>query len=200
MLPICGFLSLMNLFYNNLLINLRFRCKMSCVTTGLCIYDCLNFMFCHCVLLKPCRDRCFTPWTLGKWVLKVGIFGYTIFLVGKRRDEKLELMEGDGVYIELENDDGNLGIYLWGYVLQHVIFILARIPIFLLYSLLTCCCDKGETYPNAPNRDAPDFSDRLISFDYIEYELNGMGGNFPNHVIGLNELEYNRNLSIIRNH
>ena len=41
---------------------------------------------------------------------------------------------------------------------------------------------------------------RLISFDYIEYELNGMGGNFPNHVIGLNELEYNRNLSIIRNH
>jgi hypothetical protein len=30
------------------------------------------------------------------------------------------------------------------YILQHVIFIVARIPIFLLFSIFTCCCDKGE--------------------------------------------------------
>ena len=41
-------------------------------------------------------------------------------------------MEGDGVYIEYENDDGNLGIYLWGYVLQHVIFSWAYILKYLV--------------------------------------------------------------------
>ena len=176
---------------------------MNCVTFGLCIFDCINFVFCYCVLLKPCRDRCFTPWTLVKWVLKAGIFGYTIYLVNKREDEALAEREeslAEGVFIEYEEDDGNLATYLWVYVLQHVIFITARIPIFILYSLLTCCCDKGAEYPNAPNRDEPEFNDRIISFDYIDYELHGMGGNFPNHVIGLNEIEYNRNLSVIRRH
>lgn len=34
-------------------------------------------------------------------------------------------------------------MYLIVYLLQHPIFIVSRFPIFLLYSILTCCCDKG---------------------------------------------------------
>ena len=198
-IPVCLVLTLFNLFYNNLLINLRFRCKMNCVTFGLCIYDVANFLFCHCFLRKPCRDRCCSPWTAAKWILKGGIFGYTLFLLHKRAEErKAELSESALIDLQGE-DDGNLHVYLWVYVLQHVIFIVARIPIFILYSILTCCCDKGAEIPNAEGKDEPDFSDRIISFDYIEYELEGMGGNFPNHVVGRNEIEYHRNLSIVRN-
>ena len=60
-------LVLYNLFYTNLLINLRFKCKLRCYTIGLCIFDCLNFIFCYRILLKPCRDQCCgKPWTIGK--------------------------------------------------------------------------------------------------------------------------------------
>lgn len=44
---------------------------------------------------------------------------------------------------------------------MHPIFILARIPIFLVYAILTCCCDKGndleEGFP---------YEKLIISFDY----------------------------------
>lgn len=70
--------------------------------------------------------------------------------------------------------------------------MVARIPIFIIYSILTCCCDKGHDYP-----EEEEFKDRIISFDFTEYEL-GMLNNFDNHVYGLNEIEYNRNLSVIR--
>ena len=83
LLPIVGVLSLFNLLFNNLLINLRFYCKMKCVTVGMCIFDCINIVQCHCCLDKPCRDRCFTPWTIVKWVLKSAIIGYTVFILGK---------------------------------------------------------------------------------------------------------------------
>ena len=87
LLPIVGVLSLFNLLFNNLLINLRFYCKMKCVTVGMCIFDCINIVQCHCCLDKPCRDRCFTPWTLVKWVLKSAIIGYTVFVLGKLKGE-----------------------------------------------------------------------------------------------------------------
>jgi len=74
-------LVLWNLFYNNLMINLRFVAKMRCVTFGMCIFDAFNYLMCYCILRKPCRDRCFSPWTLGKWLIKGGIIGYTIYLI-----------------------------------------------------------------------------------------------------------------------
>ena len=74
-------LIMFNLFYNNLLINLRFYAKMQCVTCGLCLFDVINWLFCYCILAKPCRDRCVTPWTVGKWVLKAALLGTTIVLV-----------------------------------------------------------------------------------------------------------------------
>ena len=79
-------LVLWNLFYNNLLINLRFLTKMRCVTFGLCVFDAFNYLFCYCFLAKPCRDKCFTPWTLIKWLIKGGIMGYTVYLVMDKKD------------------------------------------------------------------------------------------------------------------
>jgi len=80
---ICGTLVLVlfNLLYNNLLINLRFAAKMKCVTFGMCLFDGINLCQCYCFLNKPCRDRCFTPWTIVKWIIKAGLIGFTIFLV-----------------------------------------------------------------------------------------------------------------------
>ena len=84
---------LWNLFYNNLLINLRLLAKIRCVTFGLCLFDALNFAFCYCFLVKPCRDKCFSPWTLGKWLIKGGIIGYTIYLVQQKKDDWEEAWE-----------------------------------------------------------------------------------------------------------
>ena len=83
---VCCVLVLWNLFYNNLLINLRFLAKMRCVTFGMCLFDAFNYLFCYCFLLKPCRDRCFTPWSLGKWLIKGGVFGYTIYLIMEKKN------------------------------------------------------------------------------------------------------------------
>lgn len=57
-------------------------------------------------------------------------------------------------------------MYLIVYLLQHPIFIISRIPIFILYSILTCCCDKGDEV-NA--RD--EYRDRVLSMDFIPYML-----------------------------
>jgi len=87
---VCAVLAFFNVLYNNLLINLRFKAKMKCVTFGLCLFDCANFTMCYCFLVKPCRDRCFTPWTLGKWLVKGAIFGYTIYLVRDKLEREME--------------------------------------------------------------------------------------------------------------
>jgi len=179
-----------NLFYNNLLINLRFYCKMNCVTFGKCIFDVINYLFCYCFLVKPCRDRCFTPWTVVKWLIKAAVIGYTIYLV---QDKKTRWADGFEVGT-LARDPGTsrLDIYLMVYLLQHPIFIIARLPTFLLYSILTCCCDKGDDI-----NEGNEFRDRVLSFDFIEFEL-GRLNNFENHPVGRNEWEYNRRLSFVR--
>ena len=74
-------------YYNNLLINIRFKSKMRSVTLGLCCFDAINFCFCYCFLVKPCRDRCFTPWSIIKWVLKIIIIGTTVHLIREKKSE-----------------------------------------------------------------------------------------------------------------
>lgn len=170
------------------MINLRFLAKMRCVTFGICLFDVFNFIFCYCFLVKPCRDRCFSPWTLVKWVIKAGIIGYTIFLIGDKKDR----WDDDFEINPLENASSRLDMYLIVYLVQHPVFILSRFPIFLLYSILTCCCDKGQEIP-----DDTEFEDRVLSFDFVEYEL-GRLNNFENHPVGRNEFEYNRRLSFVR--
>ena len=135
-------LALFNVFYNNLLINLRFYTKMQCVTFGLCIYDCLNYTFCYCILQMPCRDRCFSIWTTIKWCIKAAVMGYTIWLVQDMKERwEAKFEPGDLV---TEPGTTNLDTYLILYLLQHPIFIISRPPMFILYSILTCCCQKGE--------------------------------------------------------
>ena len=133
------FLTIWNLFYNNLLINLRFHCKVKCLTCGYVIFDFFNFLFCYCFLKKPCRDKCFTPFTIVKWIFKAGIIGYTIHLVMWKNKEWEDDIEGMITTI----DKSRLDMYMIIYLLQHPIFMVSRVPIFLIYSVLTCCCEKG---------------------------------------------------------
>lgn len=74
-----------NLFYNNLMINLRFFAKMKCVTFGLCCFDAFNYLFCFCILKKPCKDKCISPWTIIKWIIKAGVIGTTIYFVQEKK-------------------------------------------------------------------------------------------------------------------
>ena len=183
-------LVLFNLLYNNLLINIRFFAKMRCVTFGLCCFDAVNFCLCYCFLVKPCRDKCFSPWTVCKWLIKGAVIGYTIYLVQQKKDDWEDAWDA-GQY-DRDPTNSRFDMYLIVYLLQHPIFILSRIPIFLLYSIVTCCCDKGIDHPEDSK-----FESALISFDFVEYEL-GRLNNFENHPVGRNEYEYNRRLSFVR--
>ena len=160
---ICIVLSFFNLFYNNLMINLRFFVKMRCVTFGICLFDAVNCLFCYLCLVKPCKDKCFSPWTIVKWLIKAGIMGYTVYLI---RDKKAYWEDKFQVGSLEILEQSNLDMYLIIYLLQHLIFMVARAPIFLIYSILTCCCEKGEMLP-----DEFKFEDRILSPDFVEYEL-----------------------------
>ena len=67
-----------NLLYNQLLINLRFRCKMSCVTFGLCFYDCINCLQCFYFLKPCCIDRFSNKYGCFKIFLTLGVCCATI--------------------------------------------------------------------------------------------------------------------------
>ena len=72
------FLIAFQLFYNTLLINLRLLAKMRCVTFGLCLFDCLNWMICFCCIRKFCQDRLNSFFTLIKWILYSVVIVYAI--------------------------------------------------------------------------------------------------------------------------
>ena len=97
----CIVLAVFNLFYNTLLYNLRFLIKIRSVTFGLCCFDAFNYLFCACICDKPCRDRCFTPWSIIKWILKAAIIGVTIFLVSKKKSDWEEAFEVGSMDLEL---------------------------------------------------------------------------------------------------
>jgi len=72
--------------------------------------------------------------------------------------------------------------------------VVARLPIFLIYSLLTCCCSKNEEIDETVEAQ---MITRVIHYDYIEYEL-GHLHNFQHHPVGRQEMEFNRNLEFTR--
>lgn len=78
------------------------------------------------------------------------------------------------------------------YLLQHPIFIVARIPFFILYIILTCCCDKEDEVEMTH-----ELKDTIIHFDYIEWNMNVLE-NFVNYQAGRADFEFNRNLQIAR--
>ena len=191
LLPLCCVLSLFNLFYNNLFINLRFKSKMKSVTLGLCCFDAINYCICYCFLVKPCRDRCLTPWSVVKWVIKAVIFGTTVYLIQEKKSEWEDAFDVGSLDLErLERT--RLDTYLIIYLLQHPLFLAARPIAFLIFSLVTCCCDKGTDLPEDFK-----FEDRILSFDFVEYEL-GQLNNFEDHPVGRQEYEFNRRLSFVR--
>lgn len=180
----CMVAALFGVLYNKLFTNLRFLCKINCVTFGLCTFNFFNYLICYCILKKPCRDRCFSWWTIGKWVIKTGLFVATILMVNAKKAD----WEEDFQVGLVEGETSRLDMYLIVYVLQHPIFIVSRLPIFIVYSILTCCCDKG---PEVDER--LEFKDRILSFDFIEYETEEHN-DFDGAPIGRQELAFNRQL------
>ena len=127
-----------------------------------------------------------------KWAIYGVIMGVTIHLV---KNYETRIQEQNFEAGRLLNDDSfksNLDLYLILFLLQHPIFMVARIPIFFLYTLLTCCCDKGVDH-----NESEQFKNAVIHFDFIPFEL-GQLNNFENHLVGRNELQYMRRLSLVR--
>ena len=178
------FLLFWNLLYNNLLVNLRFKIKTKSVTCGMFFFDCINSVTCWFCAIKFCRDRIPSKWFVTKWLIYTIVFAPTIYFVMDKKNSWLDEFQTGATHAE--EPDFNLDIWLILYLLQHPIFFIARIPLFALFSCLTCCCDKdGYQEDHNPNQ--------LISFDYIEYNLR-QNNNFRNHARGLNEIQYNRSL------
>lgn len=89
-----------------------------------------------------------------------------------------------------------LDMYLIAFLLQIPIFIVARLVLFILFELLTCCCDKGRA--NDLDLDDEDRMKRQIfHYDYVDY-MNRQLGNFRHHPVGRAEIAYNRNLELVR--
>ena len=86
-----------------------------------------------------------------------------------------------------------LDMYMIVYLLQIPIFIIARLPVFCLFEIATCCCDKG--YENA--EDVDQLTDRVIHYDFVQHESERLH-NFQYHPRGRAELEFNRNLEYVR--
>lgn len=80
-------LSVFNVFYNNLFVNLRFKCKTCCKCIGVCCFDVFNWLIGYCCMKKLCQDKCFSVFTIIKWLATAGIFGYTIYAVDKTKKD-----------------------------------------------------------------------------------------------------------------
>lgn len=83
-----------------------------------------------------------------------------------------------------EEEATQLDMLLIIYVLQHPLMFVARIPLFIVYTLLTCCCDKS---PMTHSRK--EFKDLIISLDYVKYQYEDHN-NFENHHAGMNDLQF----------
>lgn len=188
-LGITSALVILNFLFNNLLINIRFNCKMKCYTCGLCIYDGCNILQCNFCLNKVCRDRCFTGATVLKWLGKAVLVGYTIYAL-RQYDQEFVDIETLGFYQRPAL--GGLDTLLIIYMCQHPIFIVARIPLFILYFVFTCCCDKSQEV-----NGEYEFKDSILSFEYIDWQ-NREVDNFQGFAAGPREVEFNRNLSVVR--
>lgn len=77
------------------------------------------------------------------------------------------------------------------YLLHPIIFMLIKVPLFGLYSILCCCTNKGDEQSNNE-----DYEDTILSFKYIE-TMNAEHNNFGNHPTGARERAYNRSLEAV---
>ena len=152
------------MFYNTLLTNLRLLAKMQSVTWGLCVFDCVNKIICYKCCRKPCQDRCLTPWTLLKWVIKGIWLGITISAVRNKVEEWDDKTSYNIVEYEARFKT-RLDTYLTIYLCQLPIFFVARCPIFCIYSCFTCCCT--DTGPEQQEVNVGEMKHLLVSYDYV---------------------------------
>lgn len=83
--------SVYNLWYNNLLLNLRFKMHADCFryfARG--FYEWPNFVMCKGVLGKSCRDECCTMRTTVKWLTKTAFIGTFIIRIKIFKQEEEE--------------------------------------------------------------------------------------------------------------
>ena len=173
LVPICMALAVTNMMYNNLLTNLRFKCKTKSKLCGCLVFDCINYTMCWCCFKRFCRDKwCEWP-TILKWTMKAAIFGYTISAVWRQElvmhPEQLTKPVNFVTTIKAAETMSRfkksyLVPILFIYLLQHAIFFVLRVPLFVLYSILTVCCEKNPEFS-----DNEKFEDYLISYEYIDH-------------------------------
>ena len=130
---------------------------------SLLCWDSINPVICNCIFSKVCHDHFCTVGTSIKWTFKIV---YIAVLVGLIKDWKkknhvkfigLQGEEDERTSIQFEN-------LLILYGIQHLIFIVFRPLLFLMWTFMTCCCQMDEEYPEDYN-----FDDSIISFNYIKY-------------------------------
>ena len=124
-----------------------------------------------------CRDKLHTGVTLGKWLVKI-IFLIVTAIMLKNYGEEQEL---ENVPREVNS---NLVLVLFLYALQIPIYLVARLPIFIVFTCLTCCCDTAQEV-----HSQHDFKNWVIHLDYIDYETSNREG-FENHVGGLADVRF----------
>ena len=69
------------------------------------------------------------------------------------------------------------------YGLQHLIYMIMRLPIFCLCYTLTICCDSGRDFPESHM-----FQNLIISYDFIEYEEGHLGESVNRGPMGIQEI------------
>lgn len=182
----------LNLFYNNLFMNIRYKMKKDCYTCGHVIYDIPNLL-CLTFLLKwLCQDR----WHIRhasvlKWIFNLAWFITCIVLIKKYRHAHPELYEFDRFNDEVPIHLDDLMIV---YLLQHIIFVCMR-PFFLCCFM--CCApflDLGKPYEKS---DPLDFS--IISYNYIAY-MQRRTRNDDGHPVLKDEYDMLKQREVIRNH
>lgn len=180
----------MNLFYNNLLLNLRYKCKADCYTLGFAIYDLPNMLCLHPCCHWLCRDK----WGLNigtpvKWLVKMIYLIVTIALIKDYKKSHPELNEfnPDVEDVQIIFDD-----LLIVYLFQHLIFIALRPTFLMIFVCVSCCYDHGEAYDKAE-----DLNDAIISFSYIAYTKERFL-KFEERPTGADELKVIREMEAIK--
>jgi len=162
-------LALYHVAYNNLLTNLRFRCKISFAVCcgGYFCYELPNWLFCFPCLKTLCMD---SPKNMKffwvKWIVKViyiAALTVLIFMARPSLKEIDELAEEQATGFE----HIRMEVILIVYLLQYVIFFALRPVAFVAWTVLTCWCPPGHTYVD---EDIFDWS--IISYDFIEHRGN----------------------------
>ena len=182
-------LIIFQLCYNTLLTNLRLFAKMKCVTFGLCLFDCTNWMICFCCVRRLCQDRLNSWFTLVKWIFYIAIIGFTIHQI----QEKQQRWEDEFQFPERVVGETRLDSYLIIFLIHIPVLVVARFPLFAIFSILMCCCDKGEVVIE----EDTEIMSLIWHYDFVDYEL-GVLNNFVNHPVGRAEVTYNRNLEYVR--